>query len=713
MTGTINNIGYTKSLIGLSISVFFTVSPLALFAQTERFADRSDVDTSEWSCQFCPDVSGWSGDVSLGGYQVSDDSFKFGDYTGLNEKGGYLLASGAVQFNGDDGYYMDVIFDELGLDSRSVNLEGGRQGVYQYSLLYDQLPHYLYDTALTPFSGTHNLVLPSGWVDSGTTGGMSNLNASLQNIDIQQERKTIGAGFKYTQSSRWEYAAEFSQSTQTGNEVIGASFINTSSLLPSPVDYTTDQGELTASYTGKKLQAQFGYYASIFSNKNNALNWQNPFTPIATDGNVGQLALAPDNSFHQVSASATYRLGVSARLVANIALGHMQQDDDYLPSTINSSLTTSALPQSSLNGEVDTLTYNLRLNIRPEPRASLNFALQYSERDNSTAQNDYEQVDTDVFVSTTRTNVPYSFNRRKAKMDLTYRLPYDVSIATGVDIGSFERSLYGSSKTDEDNIWGEIKADLFDMVDVRLRLANESKRHRRIDWLTVFVTEENPYLQKFNMADRDRDEVSFTASISPVSMLNIGITVDYTDDDYFNSWIGLTDSEQTNYTLDLSLAPTNNMSIYLFASQEEIESRMAGSSDFSGFNAYWPNWAARQRDTIDTVGLGFDIRELFDRFDIGVNYNSSDSKGKIDLIPLPVQAFPDLVTDYESVNLYLKYKLNETFGLRFSYLTESYDSNDWGFDNVEPDTVPSILTLGQDSFVYDVDVFSLAVDYRF
>ena len=364
-------------------------APLLLSAQTKLSAEEPAVDTSSWSCEYCPEYSGWFGDVLLGVHHVSDDSLKFGDYTGLNEKGGYLLADGELQYFGENGYYTDIFIDDLGLDSRAITLQGGRQGLYDYKLDFSQLPHYVYNNARTPFSGVDNLVLPGDWVADSRTSGMSSLASSLQPIEMLQERETIGLGFRLIPSSRWQYSIDFSQTTQNGKQLIGGSFLTSSALLPAPVDYKTNQAELKAGFSGEKLQAEFAYYMSVFSNEYSSLTWQSPFPPAVPGGDIGRLALAPDNSFHQFLVSAAYLFDVktATRLSANLSMGHMEQDDNFLPATINSNLVTASLPQTNLAADVDTLNYNLRLNTRPTRDASLSFAAEYSERDNTTDTN--------------------------------------------------------------------------------------------------------------------------------------------------------------------------------------------------------------------------------------------------------------------------------------------------------------------------------------
>ena len=64
---------------------------LSLQATTAAGSDADSVDTSQWVCEYCPFEKGLKGTLDLGLGNVSEDSYKFGEYTGLNEKGVFLI----------------------------------------------------------------------------------------------------------------------------------------------------------------------------------------------------------------------------------------------------------------------------------------------------------------------------------------------------------------------------------------------------------------------------------------------------------------------------------------------------------------------------------------------------------------------------------------------------------------------------------------------
>ena len=74
----------------------------------------AQVDTSQWKCTSCPYPKGTTGSVDVGVGYVTDSSQKFGDYTGLDDKGAFAILDGTVSRRGDDGYFADLWGIDLG-----------------------------------------------------------------------------------------------------------------------------------------------------------------------------------------------------------------------------------------------------------------------------------------------------------------------------------------------------------------------------------------------------------------------------------------------------------------------------------------------------------------------------------------------------------------------------------------------------------------------
>lgn len=682
----------------------------ALSSAAAADAGTAPVDTSQWKCESCKFEQGVSGTLDVGAGSVSDKSAEFGQYNGLNKKGGFFIGDAAVRSRGEDGAYWKFNASNLGLDTRSVDAEGGKQGSYKLQFKYDETPHRIWDGALTPFSGSTSLTLPTGFVRAGTTDAMTSLPGSLQQVDLGTQRKQVSVGASWIPVSKWEYAVNFRHETREGNkQTAGAFFVSTTQLIE-PVDYVTDQVDASASYAGKKLQVKFAYYGSKFEDRNSALTWDNPyatalFLTTFPGAASGQLALPPSNQFHQVSATAGYQFSDKTRLSADVAFGRMTQNDSFLPYG-----TAFAGPGGSLDGRAATLDAGLKLSSAVTERLRLNAAYTHNDRDNQTPQALYAVVSTDMFAGTPRTNLPYSFKQDKLKLSADYRATAKLRGSVGADFDSNKRTYAEVDTTRESTAWGKISSSVTDKVDLTFKLAHgERKNSGSFQPIAGITPPENPLLRRFNLANRTRDTAGLRADFTPLERLTIGLGFDSSEDKYTDSTIGLTNAKDSNLNGDVSLVVSERTNLHFYANHQEIKSKQAGSQTFSS-----PDWFADNKDTVDTFGLGVKHAAIKDKLDIGADYSTTRSRSQINVnTGASNSAFPEIKATLDTLKLYATYRLKERMSLQAGYWIEHYSTQDWMLDNVAYSTIPNALTMGLQSPQYRVDVVRLSLRYKF
>ena len=689
---------------------------LPAYAVEYEFAIKYDpdaVDTSRWECDYCEYTQGYSGDLDIGVGAVSEDSFKFGEYNGLNEDGAHLIGDVRVLYrNEEDARYYDLHGHDLGLDTRTMYVRGGLQGHYDVFLTYDELPHLISDSAETPFRGigTDTLSLPPGWVTSGTTAGMSALAAGLRGVELETQRKRLGLGGRLLQGPRWgphwEYEISFHREDRDGARRTSGAFFTNAAQLILPVDYETDEVDASITYTSRKLQVQFAYYGSFFSNADEALTWENPFTPLVAGADSGQLALPPDNQFHQGMVSIGYQFSDRTRATGDIAFGRMEQDERFLPATLNSALGSVSLPRASLDGEVDTLTANFRLSSTVTDKLRLNASYGYNDRENQTPQAAYNWVSTDTFLNpVTATNLPYSFTRNTVKLGADYRILKGSKLSAGYEYDAYKRDFQEVDKTEENSLWGKLKWRIDYKTQFNFKYTHSNRDASSYSAVPEIDPPQNPLLRKYNMADRNRDMVGVSASMSPTEMVSFSAGLDYINDDYDNSDVGLVDAREVNLSADVSLMLSEKTSMSLYLNRAEIESRQKGSSSFST-----ANWSAKNDDAITTAGIGIKHQVIEEKLDVGADYTRSYSSGDISVSG---SQFPELNTELDTVKLYATYNLKEDMSLHAAYWYEHYDSDDWALDGVDPATIANVLSLGEASPSYEVNAVGLSLRYKF
>ena len=402
-----------------------TFKPLTLLGTLGALAVAATagaVDTSQWKCELCPSPEkSRSATVEVGAGAVSDDSQKFGDYTGLDSKGAHLILGGAASFRGADGTYGSLTAADLGLDTRSASAQIGKEGRYRLTLGYASIPRHFNDGAQTPFlgGGSSVLTLPAGF-PAGTTAGMP-LDTTLHAADVGYKRSRVEAGLLWIFGSEWTTRVNVRHDIRDGTQRMAASFFSTSAQLPAPVDQTTDQFEIAASRFGRHFQFTLAYQGSLFRNGTDAFTWTNPFPPVVPGATQGQMALAPDNQFHQIMASAGYDISPKIHASADVAAGRMTQNASYLAATLNPNL-AAPLPAGSLDGRANTFNADVRLTAALTEQLRLNASYARDVRDNRTASLNYPAVSTDIFLrDTPRTNQAFSFINDRYRVGVEYR----------------------------------------------------------------------------------------------------------------------------------------------------------------------------------------------------------------------------------------------------------------------------------------------------
>jgi MtrB/PioB family decaheme-associated outer membrane protein len=670
------------------------------------------VDTSQWKCESCPfPKEEFRASVDGGGGYVSDSSAKFGDYTGLDQKGPYFVLGGGAKYRGPGGLYGSVEATDLGLDSRAVEAEGGQEGRFALRLGYSEIPRHFTDTALTPFlgNGGGQLTLPSGF-PAPDTASMP-LAATLQPVDLSYKRRRFDAGGEGIAGKNWTFGVSWRRDTRDGTLPYSGSFFSNAAHLAAPVDQTTDDFEVSTSYFTPRLQVRLAAILSLFRNNQDSLTWSNPFTPSLGES-IGQLALAPDNKFWQIVGSASYEITPKIRASGDIAWGRMTQDAGYLAPTLNNSLAPPAqlaLPASSLDGRADIFSSSIRVTAAPTDPLRLNASWARDIRDNRTSSQSYPAVAADTFLDpTARTNQPFSFTTDRFRINGDYQWPATIKTSLGVDYDQRDRTLQEVVTTRETTVWGQVGGRWPEKLAWWLKLGHAERDSSTYGVATWVNPPENPLLRKFNLAERSRNTAKVRGDLALTDIISLGLNYEIADDDYTKSTIGLLDGRTEDFGGDLSIAIGEQTHVLLYAQQEKIKSRQAGSQVFAG-----PDWYGFTDDTVNVGGVGVRHAALKGKLDLSADFTWARARSDVRVdAGVNDPPFPSIRNSRETLKLRADYRMRDNLSLIGTYWYDHYDSQDWSLDGVQPATISNLLAFGEQTPRYRVHVFSLAVRYR-
>lgn len=366
--------------------------------------------------------------VEVGAGGVSHGSYKFGEYNGLEDQGAFAIASfhlmGGGAYDSSDATRWHLNATDLGTAARSADGDYGVQGRFRLNFKYDEIQHNVWDSYNTPYlgAGGNVLTLPPSWQvpivpASGAAANARGLSGAVTAADVlvggtlraptaaqlaqaaaiqaadlpsfsaynlatTRNRYEIGANFLV--APKWELSATAKHETKTGAQAqstVTQASGEVAVTLPNPIEYRTDQVNLSFGRRSSKDFLQFEYNGSIFHNDVPFLRWTEWADPTKTM----TMSEAPANQMHQLTATAGGTFWETTRIVAFGSYSRMTQDEAYQYDIAQVPLAPVTSPQALVIDEAA----NLKISSRPLKRVSLDLAFKYDERRNETPVNIY------------------------------------------------------------------------------------------------------------------------------------------------------------------------------------------------------------------------------------------------------------------------------------------------------------------------------------
>jgi MtrB/PioB family decaheme-associated outer membrane protein len=561
------------------------------------------------------------------------------------------------------------------------------------------------------------------------------LETHLDIVDLGTQRDKNSATLQLTPSEFLKLRLTYSDDRKDGTKLTYGPFGNRppnsmNIQFTEPINYQTRELKFEAEYNRDRFQSLFSYLISDFENDIDTLRWQNiwafdpdnaaGYTQASSAGGTqrlatfGQRALAPDNRYQNVSLTFGVDLPLASRLAGTVAYGKMEQDEtliaysssDFDSPTLFSS--TATLPRLTADAEIETKLLNLDYTIKPIERLQLRAFFRYYGLDNNTAEDDWRYVTSDGIPNADatsgnstfknqRTNLAYAYDQQNYGLDATYNLAlWRTTLGLGFEREEIDRD-YREADTEENRYKFSVRARPANWLSLRAKYLFGDREGDSYNndvtaagyWYdkTASTNLDNPALtftnhpdmRKFDVSDRERQQVDLAATIMPTERLDLSATYRWQNDDYeagvtqtqplsdipqavrdanyaaHSDWdrftagvqLGLLERETARYALDASYAANERLNLSAFASRETIESKQRGfefnennkvnptarlGNDLGGWDERFTygQWEAKTEDETNTFGTGVSYQIIPDRLNFVFDYTFSHGKVDID-----------------------------------------------------------------------------------
>lgn len=701
----------------------------------------------------------FANEVELGVGYNSEDSFKFGEYTGLTDSEPFVILNfdllNRPAWDSDETRYYRIRGENLGLDSRFVEGEYGDQGNYSVGLRYREIPHNLIKDARIPYRGAGGteLGLPAGWTPAASTQAFPDLGASLRSVDIENERQQLTGLLSLLPGDGWSVDVEVGHEDRDGTKPSYAAFATNGGnpsivALPRPVESTSNDVKATLGYSGDKSQFEIKYHGSFFNNDNAVLRFQNPYSetfsggpwaPAASFPASGGLGLAPDNESHQFLFSGGRTLGEASRISGQLSYSMLEQDERFLPFSSNPALVVrQGLPRQSLDGDLGILVADLAYSTRLQPRTNLRARVRYEDQDNSTPQDVYVRIAGDaqdqpagLANGNARINLPYSFEKLRFDTELSHRLTTRTTLAAAYEFENHSRTFSEIEETDEHTLEGKVRHRFSNTVNSRLtyrhaeRDGNDPYRDNA-PFLFGHTTqllntiapddrfENHPDIRKYNLADRSLDEIRGSLHIAASEKTSWSLNGSWLLEDFDDTTLGLTERQMLRGAVDLNHTLREDVMVRAYYSFEQFDDELEGLSFRPGIDPFdqTQRWSRDGQDRIHSLGAGFAWTAIPNKLDIDFDYSFSLADTEFDFNAAsglqPVQDAPTLSSDRHTIQVTADWRLKEDRRLRFGYTFEHFDADDFALDGVGVNSNPRMLTFGNEAPDYTAHVIGVS-----
>ncbi len=539
----------------------------------------------------------------------------------------------------------------------------------------------------------------------------------------------------------WSLDVRGTRRQRSGSKAYGMAFgFNSAIELPLPISQRIIDADAVLEYRRPRVTVQGGAGVSQFINRVDRILLDNPkrltdrtgpsFYTNGDGSAQGQLDLAPDNHTVRGNLLVVTQLPHQTIFSAQVAVSRAEQNDKWLPYTVNTAIPESALdslPARSTKGEATVFTQDYRLTSRPWSRLSGTVRYHYDTYDNTTPEYTFTggaRLD-QTWNAGLRTNDPFGNTQKVSGIDVDLDVARQITVGGLYEFRRRDRTFRELEQDDENVLGGHIRVRPASGLMLRA-----DYRHGKREGTGFAVDdyrngagafEEQPGLRRFDIADRIQNRLGTAVSWTPNPRLVFGGAYDFAHDNYNKSALGLRDAKHHLVAAYATVTPQERFMWTLGGGYErsalDQKSRESGATVVLSDTT---SWTAAISDRNTYMYTSADWWAKPERLDVEVSYTFSRATGVYDLGNFKHTAvdLPDTRYDLQDVAIEARYHVSHDLEIAGRYAFERFDVNDFASENVQllnvaAGGVSNAVFLGDSSLDYRAHRFAVFATQRF
>lgn len=680
-------------------------------------------------------------DIGFLGSAIDGDAARFQRYRDLRDG----ASADLFRFTRDEGrWFAKAGADHVGRRDQRYFMTFGQPGRLKASFTWDQIPLlYSHDTA-SLYTNQGGGVLR---IDDGIQTGIQNKQFTLASVVPQavpfttrNSRDTAQFDLSYSATRELDLKVNVRSFTKNGTQPWGASFGFSNDVeVALPIDSRTTDVNSSLEWANERGRASVGYVGSWYDNRIPTLTWDNPLkitdstyasAYVAGDGtSQGRMAIFPSNSMHSVIASGALKLPARSNAAAFVSVGSMDQNQPLLPFTINSSIPTLALERNTAEAKFRTVNTNLSFTTRPNRVLWLTARYRYADLNDRTPEfdgTDYVRFD-QVLEEIGGPREPMTIKRQNFDAEASVTPVPFTAVKLSYGRASTDRTARIFENTVENTVRASVDTTGNAYVSLRGVYEHSQRRGNGFDAALLPSIGEQPTLQHFDIADRDRDRFTAIVTVTPVAQLGLNFSAAAGKDDYMNSGFGLRNNDNRSYSGGFDLVPTDQVAFsfeYGFDQYKALQySRTANPPSATDQSFFDPNrtWSDNSTDWTKSLNASLEFTHLITNTDVRLGYDYNNGRATyVYGVPAgwplaqPQQLSP-VRNELHRATMDARYFFSKKVSLGLIYWFDKYVVDDFAFNNsfIDKRVVPNgALFLGYAYRPYRANTTWLNLSYH-